>query len=151
LLDVRRQVLCDYLRGIGQPWRDDSSNASPAYARNRTRSTLRIHPELVEPLLELARTCAALRDWTRASAPELPDRFAAEAVALLPAIVARDAARRWLVARGAPPDDVTPDVIERLVTMCADTAAAPRAQFPGGITVRRRSGWIHCDGLDDAG
>ena len=45
LLETRRRALEQYLRDIGQPWREDSSNASHAFTRNRLR-------HLVVPLLE---------------------------------------------------------------------------------------------------
>jgi tRNA(Ile)-lysidine synthase len=45
LLETRRRELERYLRDIGQPWRDDSTNASHAFTRNRVR-------HLVVPLLE---------------------------------------------------------------------------------------------------
>lgn len=40
LLGVRKAQLIDALQAIGQPWIEDPSNASDAYARNRLRGTL---------------------------------------------------------------------------------------------------------------
>jgi tRNA(Ile)-lysidine synthase len=40
LLDIRRLTLRDYLRSIHQTWREDASNATPDYARNRLRNSL---------------------------------------------------------------------------------------------------------------
>jgi len=40
LLEFRRQELRDYLTSIGQPWREDSSNADPDLTRNRLRQRL---------------------------------------------------------------------------------------------------------------
>ena len=37
LLDFRSSALRNYLTYIGQPWREDASNASDAYLRNRVR------------------------------------------------------------------------------------------------------------------
>jgi tRNA(Ile)-lysidine synthase len=45
LLATRRRELEQYLKEIGQPWREDSSNADHAFTRNRLR-------KLVVPLLE---------------------------------------------------------------------------------------------------
>lgn len=45
LLETRRRELEQYLRDIGQSWREDSTNASHAFTRNRLR-------HLVVPLLE---------------------------------------------------------------------------------------------------
>lgn len=44
LLDVSPQELRTYLASIGQTWREDASNADPAYLRNRIRH--RILPEM---------------------------------------------------------------------------------------------------------
>lgn len=46
LLDVRRQELRAYLHSLGQDWREDQSNASELYLRNRVRRNLM-------PLLEI--------------------------------------------------------------------------------------------------
>jgi tRNA(Ile)-lysidine synthase len=40
LLSARRAELEDYLRACNQPWRTDSSNADPAFTRNRVRHHL---------------------------------------------------------------------------------------------------------------
>jgi tRNA(Ile)-lysidine synthase len=40
MLQIRREEVEAYLRGIGQPWRDDSSNASADFTRNRVRHEL---------------------------------------------------------------------------------------------------------------
>jgi len=45
LLTIRRRELERYLQDIGQPWREDSSNADESFTRNRVR-------KLVVPLLE---------------------------------------------------------------------------------------------------
>jgi tRNA(Ile)-lysidine synthase len=64
LLGVRHTELEQYLRDIGQPWREDSSNADDAFTRNRLR-------KLVIPLLEkefnpsVAENLAELSDIAR--------------------------------------------------------------------------------------
>jgi len=40
LLGCRREELRDYLRSIGQAWREDASNEDPRYTRNRLRKKL---------------------------------------------------------------------------------------------------------------
>jgi tRNA(Ile)-lysidine synthase len=40
LLSTRRSELRDYLRDIGQPWREDASNSDLSFARNRVRAEL---------------------------------------------------------------------------------------------------------------
>jgi tRNA(Ile)-lysidine synthase len=64
LLGTTRAETTAYCEQRGLAWRDDSSNAEPAYARNRIRQGLlpelrRIHPAAAENVL---RTAALLRD-----------------------------------------------------------------------------------------
>jgi tRNA(Ile)-lysidine synthase len=64
LLGFTRAETTAYCEQRGLAWRDDSSNAEPAYARNRVRHGLlpelgRIHPAAAENVL---RTAALLRD-----------------------------------------------------------------------------------------
>ena len=40
MLDVSRSEVLEFLRGAGIPWREDASNADPAFARNRLRHSL---------------------------------------------------------------------------------------------------------------
>lgn len=140
LLHVTRAMLRDHLRSIGQPWREDSSNASPKYLRNRLRAILSRNPELRPTLLELGRACGELRDWAQAATPRLAERFATCDLAGLPDILARHAARQWLIDRGAPAQEISRRSIDRLLEMATDAAAPARAQFPGAIRVARRPG-----------
>jgi tRNA(Ile)-lysidine synthetase-like protein len=142
LLGLRRQALRDFLFDRRQPWREDPTNQSDRYARGRVRAFLQSRPELHEPLLELGRACAGLVRSVRQSAPVLKEEFPAVALAEFPTIVARESARRWLLARGVPPAELVPAVLDRLCQMASDAAAPPRQQFPHRLIVRRRSGWI---------
>ena len=60
LLTTRRRELEQYLKDIGQPWREDSSNADHAFTRNRVRRLLvpliekEFNPAVAENLAELA-------------------------------------------------------------------------------------------------
>ena len=142
LLDVRRRQLTEFLLQRGQPWREDLSNQSDLYARNRIRKWLAKRAELVEPLLHLGEACRRLEQWICSNAPQLDERFLARSLANRPAILARESARRWLIARGSPPDQLDRAVLQRLTTMAADAATAAVGQFPGGVTVRRRRGVV---------
>ena len=144
LLAVRRHALRRHLLDLGQPWREDASNASDAYLRNRLRRVLAGRPQLTDDLIALAAACRAARDWARYAAPALADAFPARQLAALPAVLARESARRWLLARGVPPADLarSPAAADRLVKMAGDAASSPRRHFPGGILVRRSAGVI---------
>jgi tRNA(Ile)-lysidine synthase len=78
LLGVTRAEVIAYLQAAGQPWREDSSNRDPAFARNRMRHTLLPHlrdyaPHAAE---QLARLATVARDeeawWSRELARTLP-------------------------------------------------------------------------------
>lgn len=142
LLNVRREELRAHLRSIDQPWREDSSNASDRYLRNRIRRLLDSNQSLHLPLIELANSCRALRSWTNAAAPKLEETFHVQALQNLPEILASESARVWLAARGIPKAEITPDVIARLLEMANDAASPPRQHFPGQLLVWRRRGMI---------
>jgi tRNA(Ile)-lysidine synthase len=143
LLEVRRAVLRDYLRSTAQAWREDESNASPDYARNRIRRLLMARPQLVEPLLDLGACCREVKSWLDMQAPVLGAQFRVSEVRALPAPVARRALLRWL--REHSDGSTEPDAAARLWEMANDAASPPRQHFPGGVLVRRRGGVIFVD------
>jgi tRNA(Ile)-lysidine synthetase-like protein len=142
LLEVRGNELRQFLTARGQIWREDASNRSDKYARNRIRRFLQSHPDLHEPLLALGHACAEYRRWIRDSATTLKERFPAVTLEDLPRSLARESARRWLIARGVPPAELTANALDRLVEMATDAATPPRQKFPGNVLIHRRSGWI---------
>jgi tRNA(Ile)-lysidine synthase len=68
LLRVRRAEILEYLRSIGQTYRDDSSNLDPTYTRNRIRHELLpqlqrdYNPQVVDALLNLAASAGDIRE-----------------------------------------------------------------------------------------
>jgi tRNA(Ile)-lysidine synthase len=143
LLSVWRNQLREYLVAIRQPWREDASNASAQYTRNRLRAMLADDPALRAALLNMGDACRDLRTWARATAPRLPEHFAVSELGGLPDVLARHAARQWLQDRGAAANDLSDEVLDRLLEMAGDAASAPRADFPGGIKVVRQSRMIY--------
>ena len=146
LLAVRRQSLRDYLIGIRQTWREDASNASHDYLRNRLRHFLFSRPELVDGLLDLAGAGESLKQWVSQVASSLEAGYAAELgvgrLASLPAPIAREMVRRWLLQIGAPAESLDGRSIQRLLDMATDAATASRQDFPGGIRIARRGGQL---------
>ncbi|MGE5611721.1 MAG: tRNA lysidine(34) synthetase TilS [Bacillota bacterium] len=147
LLGVSRQMLREYLAAAGQSWREDASNASLNYFRNRLRYLLKAHPQLTEAMLEGHQALAELRAWVRSAAPKLDESFPVSALQDLPGILADAAARRWLLARGVPHGELAPGTVEQLMTMANDAASPARQHFPGRIAVRRRAGRVFVDGM----
>jgi tRNA(Ile)-lysidine synthetase-like protein len=142
LLAVHRAALRQVLADRNQGWREDQSNASAKYLRNRLRRLLADHPELTQATLELAAACQAWSGWLHRLAPALPSEFPVGALASLPDPIARESARRWLVQAGAPPGELSPAVLDRLGCMAADAATPSHQSFPGPVDVRRRAGII---------
>jgi tRNA(Ile)-lysidine synthetase-like protein len=137
LLHHRREDLRVFLRERNQPWREDASNQSDDYLRNRLRKILSGRPRLHTALLNLAAQCANLNHWTQTTSPILTEIFPTAALAKLPAILARHAAQRYLLTAGCPPDDLTPSVLDRLIEMSSDAATPACQSFPGPVTLRR--------------
>jgi tRNA(Ile)-lysidine synthase len=69
LLGIRRRELEQYLKDIGQGWREDSSNADDAFTRNRVRQLVvpllekEFNPAVVENLAELAAIARGEEDY----------------------------------------------------------------------------------------
>lgn len=145
LLGVRREQLRAFLASRGQPWREDASNQSGQYLRNRLRRGLAGQPALTDALLALGEACAELREWVRGQVPPLEAVLPVERLRDLPALVARETARQWLTGRGVPDHEIVPAVLDRLLAMAADAASPPRRHFPGRVLVRRWGGVLFVD------
>jgi tRNA(Ile)-lysidine synthetase-like protein len=141
-LGLRRQKLREILTRLGQPWREDLSNQSDAYLRNRVRKWLEARPKLVDPLLQLGRAGDRLAQWMGRAVPRLPDRFTADQLERLPPILARHAVQQWLLRQGLSPAQADRKAQDRLLAMVADAATPAVVQFSDELTVRRRRGVI---------
>ena len=145
LLAVPRDALREHLLAMEQPWREDSSNASADYARNRVRQLLKDRPTLTPALLRVATACRQLTKWVDQHAPALHERFAAVELANLPNVLAAAAAARWLHRRGTPIEDLSSSNVSKLIAMCRDAATPARQSMAGDWIVRRRQGVISAD------
>jgi len=69
LLSVRREELGQYLKDLGQPWREDASNRDPRFTRNRVRHLLlplleqEFNPSIAEGLSELSEFARGEEDY----------------------------------------------------------------------------------------
>jgi tRNA(Ile)-lysidine synthetase-like protein len=142
LLPVRRETLRTFLATLDQSWREDASNDSDDYLRNRLRRLLAKEPAIAAPLLILGDACGELRNWIRSTSTVLAPEFRTPALTDQPTMLAAESARTWLVDRGLPPDQTSPAVILRLIQMATDAATPPKVHFPGGMIVRRRGAMI---------
>jgi tRNA(Ile)-lysidine synthase len=146
LLGVRSAQLREFLQAQGDVWREDASNASPAYQRNRVRALLARNVSLAEVALEMGAAMSGLAAWAQACAPVLAETFAIGDLVNLPDVLAAEAARRWLAERGAPRGELSRAVLERLIEMARDAGTPPRRHFPGGLLVARRGGRVGLHG-----
>lgn len=145
LLGVRRDELRSMLRSIGQSWREDASNASEAYLRNRLRKLLHSRPELTEALLDLGKACRDFHRWTIDATDKLSAMFHAEHLANMPTVLAREAAKQWLVDQGVPRRLIIPACLDQLIEMARDAASPAKCVFPGKLIVRRRQKTIFAE------
>ncbi|HSV15364.1 MAG TPA: tRNA lysidine(34) synthetase TilS, partial [Tepidisphaeraceae bacterium] len=140
LLAVPHVDLQRYLEGIGETWREDASNASPRYLRNRIRPILAKDSALRGSAIRLGSACSALKAWLNHVMPGLDDRFDAAKLGSLPPPLARAAASRWLAHHAVPVEEISQVVCDRLIAMATDAASPARQHFPGGVQVHRRRG-----------
>lgn len=102
LLGVSREQTAAHCTSRGLQWREDASNASPAYARNRARAGLvpalrELHPAAesnVVATAELLRDEAAVLEEVVTTALAGRDQIAVEHLAALPPALARLVVRR---------------------------------------------------------
>jgi tRNA(Ile)-lysidine synthase len=133
LIDRSRQEGIAWLRELGLAWRDDPTNATPRFARNRLRLALWPHVVALAPAAERALSARA-----RAAAAEGP---AVELASLSeePLAVRRRIARRlWRAAggRAAALESKHLDAVLALVRR----GRPGRAALPGGLEARCRYG-----------
>jgi tRNA(Ile)-lysidine synthase len=138
LLSIRSESLRDFLISRQIPWREDASNASPAFDRNRARALLRALPALTDALLLLADRSASWEQWLRSAAPQLPSRFPIAMLPQAPRSVASYAVRRWLQNQGMPPSAISRKMCDRILLMADDAAVPHRWSLGHGYNVRRK-------------
>lgn len=139
LLAVRRKVLREFLAANHLPWREDASNATPDYQRNRVRLFLGRHEHLVPHLLNVGNAFAALAAELDAEAGDVGETLPLNVVAGRHPLVQFHLLRRFSLYHGAIADDLTIPLLERLRSLVEDAAAGPSVCLPGGIEIRRRS------------
>ncbi|MFN7995040.1 MAG: tRNA lysidine(34) synthetase TilS [Bryobacteraceae bacterium] len=157
LLDIERKETEGYLRELGIPWREDSTNASADFARNRIRAGLL--PQLTQEWNPaLTETLAHMADWAQSEeaywGAEL-DRLAPEYLTVRPpAVLLRThsiqelgpAAARRLLRRAL--EMVKGDLrgigfahLEAILDLAASREGHGRLQIPG-LDIFRSFEWL---------
>jgi tRNA(Ile)-lysidine synthase len=156
LLAVSRAEIERFAAARGLVWREDASNASPAYARNRLRSdwlpglARSFNPRLLRALADLAEAQRRDSEWIEAQVErEAGERLAIEDGWLrieatgwrdLPEALSRRVARRALVACGAA-RLVSRRHLERMDAFLRHGLPGRAIELPGGLRlVRDRAG-----------
>lgn len=96
LLATGRAELLEYLRALGQPWREDPSNRDLKHTRNRIRHE--VLPRLMELNPRLAETLAGTAELARAEQRYWDERVAALAPSVVREHAAGELPRSWSVA-----------------------------------------------------
>ena len=151
LLSTRRREVEEYLRYYGLPWREDSSNADDAYARNRIRhQVVPVLEELFPGFSARLAGCAGrlradeafLEERARelsAQARSLPQGLSlpARIIADAPGPVAIRAVRQLIGALNGGNQDCGSAHLESLVRLCRSADPSARLSLPDGLTARR--------------
>ncbi|HEY6099802.1 MAG TPA: tRNA lysidine(34) synthetase TilS [Anaeromyxobacter sp.] len=147
LIDRPRAEGLDFLAGLGVAWRDDPTNATPRYARNRVRLSLWPQVLALAPAAEraLARAADLARDDERALARRARDLVGAAAwvdlarLSRVPVAVRRRVLRRvWRNATGRAAR-LEAKHVEAMLAL-ARRGRPGRAALPGGLEARFRYG-----------
>jgi tRNA(Ile)-lysidine synthase len=149
LLEIRRSDIEDYLRSLGQTWREDATNAEFKHARNRVRHVLlpllerEFNPSIRERLAEMADIARTEEDfWEHHLAEDISDytRLEVSMLRQLDPAVQRRIIRRAGAELAIALDFEAIDSIQRLVFEATGDLALPGGWFAHCKTERRPSG-----------
>ena len=160
LFECNREEAVSFLQDRGISWREDSSNAALAFARNRIRHEILPRVRLEQPAIDeiLARTADLARDeeayWS-AEIARLEPRYLtrkdkavlinADQLGELPVAVQRRMLRRAVCLIKGDLREINLFHIERLLTLAAQREGHGRCQAPG-VDVFRSFNWLRFAG-----
>ena len=157
LIEIERPEILRFLRDRAVPWREDASNASLDFARNRIRHQLmpqlarEWNPALAETLAHTADLSLAEEDYWQAEIDRLATLhltrcgtailISAAALAALPLAVARRLVRHAVhLVTGRPPAADFRQIAD-VLELASRPRGTGRAQLPG-LDVRRSFDWL---------
>jgi tRNA(Ile)-lysidine synthase len=150
LLETSRSELQHHLRAMGEPWRDDASNADRAIIRNRIRHELvpvlsDIAPGGVRALARFAKLAADDEAFLEEAANENRARLVlsnrsidAAVLSALPAALARRLVRRF-ASETAPDANLSAQHLEAVCRLAATDNPVAVLDLPG-LSVSKQSG-----------
>lgn len=168
LLDLRRQTILEAARAAGLVWREDASNLSDDFLRNRIRNHLIpvwqdcLGYDPLPALIRMSHLAQADQEALASLAASalkkasLPDKSLALAdlEALPPALAGRVLQlwyAAWLGKEGINP--LTAGQVDRILTLTASLTRGDKKQaslsLPGGLTARLAHGRLWLEGLQE--
>jgi tRNA(Ile)-lysidine synthase len=152
LIDVRREDVLAYLRDRDIPWREDSSNVSLAFARNRIRHELlprlqqTFNPQLVDALAHLADVSFEEETWWAAEvarvAPQVLSEtrdgleIATEALRSLAPALQRRLVRQAIRQAKGDLRGIDYRHVEAILKLAASPEGSGRLTLPGAMGIR---------------
>jgi tRNA(Ile)-lysidine synthase len=146
MLAIRRAEIDAWLAAKKLRWREDASNRSAEYTRNRIRERVlpviaaEFGPAFPEAILRASEIFGAEDEWMRAEATRLAGgaELSVATLSAAPLALQRRAVRQWLEARGI--EDIGFAEVERVLSLL-DVANGPaKINLPSGRHARRRQG-----------
>jgi tRNA(Ile)-lysidine synthase len=157
LIEIERAEIEAYLRGRGIAWREDSTNRSEAYARNRIRGQLLPqlsadwNPSIMETLARTAEFAQAEEAYWEAEIPRIAAQHltcsadgilvAVDPLKHLPVAVARRVVRHAIGLAKGDTRGVDFAHVEAVLELARDSTGHRRIQIPG-LDVRRSFEWL---------
>ena len=158
LLHFRRAALCEYLTGIQQPWREDETNATDAYLRNRVRAQLMPTLESLSPnAVEAISRAAQLAGEAQALIESLAYELMNEAVITVeigkltlhrqllqeaPPIVCSECVRQIVLHMGGSTESTDFERTREAVRIIQATAGGKSIQLGRGLLLRAGAGIV---------
>ncbi|NQU38521.1 MAG: tRNA lysidine(34) synthetase TilS [Lentisphaerae bacterium] len=155
LLDRSRVEIEAFLHQQGQTWREDASNASVAFLRNRVRHELlplletRLNPKIRTALWRTADILSEEEVWldqmadvSLRSCADADGRLERSALTALPPPLGRRVIRKWLMASALPVESMDWSLAERVGALAADACGSRAVDLPGPWRVVRRYGFL---------
>jgi tRNA(Ile)-lysidine synthase len=161
LLRVRRAALRDYLQHIRQTWREDETNATDQFLRNRLRLQVMpliesLWPRAVDALGRLALLAGEAQDLVRAAARRCMDetpawrhnrmiQFPRDALRRLPPAVASEVLRQLIAALGGSLESADFERMREAVRVLSGHHGGKTVQLEAGITLSTHGGLVRAE------
>ena len=152
LRDAARKSIERFLASRRLVWREDATNADPAFLRNRVRHEVlpfladRLNPEIRRALLRASDILASENEWLNILAEGILGQccagaggyaLEAERLSSFPLAARRRVLRRWLEVCGLDVEPQVFDAIERLDNLVGDRRGGRAVTLARGWLVRR--------------